>query len=244
MGRVDEHIMDDLLTASLKAVIRRYPAVVEHLSGRARWIAFARDGEYKTYDYFLATVQRLVKDVYKGNMGGEFIDIMANLIQGQITQAYQIAWQTEGGDGVMPDYLKSAAEDDILRQYDYVDQFYRDIADARIDQTPIDPLLARAALWANRYNESYSRAVGLILAQMGGRLAWKLGETEEHCDSCFALNGIVAFATEWEELDVHPQGAPNGKLQCGGWKCDCSLSPTDKRRSPKAYTTIMDIVSR
>jgi hypothetical protein len=218
--------------------------VVEHLVGKARWIAFARDGEYKTYDYFLTNVQRLVRDVYFNRIGGEFIDIMANLLQGQITQAYQIAWQTEGGDGVMPDYLSSAAEDDILKQYDYVDQYYRDIVDARVDQTPIDPLLARAELWANRYNESYNRAVGLIMAEMGERLVWELGATEEHCPTCAALNGIVAFASEWETLDVHPQNAPNGKLTCGGWKCDCKQTPTDKRRSPDAFTTIMNIVTQ
>lgn len=35
--------MDDLLLASLKAVIRRYPDITQHLSGRARGIVKARD---------------------------------------------------------------------------------------------------------------------------------------------------------------------------------------------------------
>lgn len=236
--------MDDLVIQSVKAIARRYPAVVPHLSGRALWLALAstRGGEYKTYDYFLQQVERLVRDVYNGLIGGQFIDIMANLLQGQINQAYSIAWQNEGGDGMLPDYLAAAAEQDILYQYDFVDQYYRDIVDARVDGTPIDPLLARAALWANRYNESYNRAVELITRETGGRLVWRLGATEEHCTTCAALNGIVAFAREWQELDVHPQNAPNALLECGGWRCDCTLEQTDKRRSPNAYTSILNAV--
>jgi hypothetical protein len=32
-------------------------------------------------------------------------------------------------------------------------------------------------------------------------------------------------------------------LTCGGWQCDCTLEPTDKRRSPDAIGTLMDIAT-
>jgi hypothetical protein len=241
--------MNQLLTDSIKSIIRRIPAVIPYLTGRARWIAFAHGGEYKTYEFFLGTVQRLVRDVYGGFLGGEFIDIMANLIQGQINQAYQTAWNEEGAGGVLPEYLETAAQNDILYQYNFVDQFYRDIVDARIDGTSIQPLLSRAELWANRYNESYNNAVVLITMEMGGNLEWVEGPTSEPCSICPQLNGIVARALEWDSLGVKPQNAPNPILAterggCGGWNCLCELRPTDKRRSPKAYETIMNIVGR
>lgn len=234
--------MNRLFLSSIKAVINQYPAVIPQLKGRARWVAFARDGEYKSAEYFLATIQRLVKDVYFGNMGGEFIDIMASLIQGQINQAYLKAWQEEGDGTAFPDYLASAAEADILHQYDYVDQYYRDIVDARVDQTPIDPLLSRASLWANRYNESYDNAVHLITLENGGKEEWVLGATEAHCPTCAGLNGIVAYASEWDELGVRPQNGPNPLLVCGGWNCDCERRPTDKRRSPNARASIENVI--
>lgn len=264
----------NLLLSTLRTVIKAYPAVVPHLTGRARWVAFAiaRPAETfennfytdvrhwksrvagelmlagvseKTYDYFLQTVERLVQSVYRGDLGGEFIDVMASLIQGQLTQAYTQAWSDEGEGGDLPSYLSTSLEDMILNQYDFVDQYFRDIVTARLDETPIDPLLARAALWANRYNEAYNEALLLIRAEMGENLEWVYGDDiQEHCPECEALNGIVARASEWQSLNVHPQGAPNDKISCGGWRCGCTLLPTDKRRSPKAFDTIMNITSK
>lgn len=229
--------MTDLSASLIRTLAARLPAVVPHLRGRARWIALAQGGEYKTYDYFLKELERMVSNVYGGNLGGEFIDIMASLIQGQLTQAFTQAWADEGGEGELPEYLTEPLTSMILGQYVHVDQFYRDIVDARVDQTPIGPLLARAGAWANRWNEAYNYAVRLITAQTGGKMQWVLG-IAEHCDTCLALNGIVAFATEWEISGFQPQGS---MLQCKGYNCKCSLIPTNARRSPKALDRLMRI---
>lgn len=252
----------NILLSTLRTVIKAYPAVVPHLKGRARWVEktdaaphviaiHLHDGsvymtQYKTYEYFLNNLERLVTSVYEGNLGGNFVDVLANLISGQLTQAYTQAWSDEGEEGgELPSYLSTSLEDMILGQYDFVDQYYRDIVDARLDETPIDPLLARAALWANRWNEAYNEALLLIRADMGENLEWVYGDDiQEHCPECEALNGIVARASEWQSLNVHPQGAPNDKISCGGWRCGCTLLPTDKRRSPKAFDTIMNITSK
>lgn len=199
---------------------------------------------YKTYDYYLQQLERLIRSVYNNDLGGDFIDVMANLISGQLNQAFEQAWKDEDGEGEIPAYLTNAAEEMILEQYDFVDQLYRDIVDAKVDETSIDPLLARAPLWANRWTEAYNRAVALITAENGGNLEWVYDPEKEHCTTCAALHGIVARASEWEELGVHPQGAPNDLLECQGWHCGCGLNPTDKRRSPKAYATIMNIVGK
>lgn len=198
----------------------------------------------KTYAFFLRTMERLIRSVYDGNLGGEFIEIAKNLIDGQISQAYTQAWNDEGTGGALPAYLSDAAAAMIADQQQYVDGLYRDIVDARVDETALAPLLARAALWANRWNEAYDHGVHLITLNNGGKEIWVLGATEEHCPTCSALNGIVAYAREWEELGVAPQNAPNDKLECGGWRCDCRREPTDKRRSPKAFETILNIVTR
>lgn len=226
----------------IRQVVKQYPDVIPYLNNRARWILATPD--IKTYDYFLSELSRMIRNVYNGNMGGDFIDIMANLISGQLTQAYTQAWKDEEGEGELPDYLAQSLEAQILNQYDYVDGLYRDIVDARVDQTSLDALLARAPLWAERWNEAYNTAVLLITSENGGNLIWELGATEQHCPTCAGLNGIVARASEWEALNVKPQNAPNDLLECGGWRCDCSLTPTDKRRSPKAFDSIANIVSK
>lgn len=225
----------------LSAIIRAVPSVIPYLSP-ATWQALK--AAMKTYDYFLSVLERLIETVYNGTLGGEFIGILEDLILGQISQAYESAWTDEGNELPVPDYLRDASQAAVRDQQSYVDGFYREIIDARVDGTPINPLLARASLWANRYNESYNDALLLIGSKEGGNLVWRLGATEKHCSSCSSLNGIVARASEWESLDVHPQGAPNGLLECGGWKCDCSLESTTQRRSPKAYESILNAVSR
>lgn len=220
-----------------REAVRVLPEIRQHLSARARWMLYSPT-EYKTYDYMLSVITGLVRGVYSGAVGGQFIDTMANVISGQLTQAYRQAWEDEGmTEYFAPEYLATSLETMILNQYDYVDQFYRDIVDARVDATSIDPLLIRASMWANRWNEAYNEAVRLITVENGGKLIWEYGEAE-HCETCRSLNGIVAFAKEWDTLGVKPQNAPNNQLECGGWNCQCALVQTDKRRSPGAYGRI------
>jgi hypothetical protein len=239
--------MTNLLPSTVRAIVARFPQVLPHLSGKARWIA-AKPAEYKTVDYFLQQVERMVTHVYNNQLGGEFIDLMANLISGQLTQAFRQAWADEGFDGDLPPYLSGALEEMILNQYTHVDQFFRDIIDARLEGTSIQPLLVRASMWANQYNAAYQQALELVRMENGGNLVWRKGKTENGCSTCDALNGIVMSAREWQELNVHPRGYPNPVLECQGGgpanNCDCSLEPTEKRRSPKAYESILNIVSR
>jgi hypothetical protein len=100
---------------------------------------------------------------------------------------------------------------------------------------------SRIDLWVNRYTD----VIGRARVYFGGktRLKWTLGKTEEHCETCAALNGIVAFASEWELAGIKPQSPPNEMLACGGWNCDCSLEVTDQRRSPNALDTLMNIAT-
>ena len=70
----------------------------------------------KTREFYLSTLVRLVRSVYQGYIGGEFIDIMVNLVQGQINQAYGQAWIDEGDGSTMPEYLTGAATAFILQQ--------------------------------------------------------------------------------------------------------------------------------
>lgn len=220
-------------------IVNRVPSVIPYLSGRAAVIYWTDGSETKSVEYFLRTLIGLIRAVYNNLLGGEFIDIMANLIQGQLTQAFQQAIDESGVDWI-PE-LQGEIQVLILSEYNYVDQFFRDIVDARIDKTPIEPLLLRAQLWANRWNEAYNRAKQIIAMHYGQNMIWIFGDTD-HCTTCEQLDGIVAGALEWEALGVRPQSPPNGRLQCGGWKCKCSLVITTQRRSPRAFETIMNIV--
>jgi hypothetical protein len=219
----------------LRNAAKLAPTVRPLLSNKARFMLYTPEA-YKTYDYMQKVIEGLVSGVYNNLVGGQFVDSMANLISGQLTQAYQQAYIDEGFTSfTLPDYLASSLETMILNQYDFVDAFFRDIVDARIDGTPIDPLLARAQLWAGQYDTAYQNAVALITKEMGGNLIWQEGDTIEKCYQCVSFDGIVARASEWAALGIAPKNFPNDKLDCKGGHCDCTLTPTTKRRSPNAY---------
>lgn len=257
----------------IKTLAAKFPTLIPHLDGRARWIfcAFLKvpkvptkiypeskllsgadyiynvEWGYKTVEYFDRELSRMVNNVYDGNLSRqEFIDIMANLISGQLYQAFAQAWADEGNEDEIPDYLNSAYEAMVLNQYDYVDGFAEEVSVAGVDQTPIEPLLARVSQWAGQWETAYREAVLLINTKNGEKLEWVKGQTEKGCGTCDRLNGIVAWASEWAELGVHPRGYPNKKLECEGGgpanNCDCDLVPTDKRRSPGAYGRIEEAI--
>ena len=197
---------------------------------------------YKSYDFFLTNVQRLVASVYKSNLGGDFMPIMDHLIDGQLTDAYQSALNESGlSPDEVTESMKEQLQGFIEEQQGYVEGFYKDIIDAQVDGHPsLDSLLTRAQSWANRWNEVYHAALTEITAEMGGKLIWKEGDTKDKCNTCVSLDGIVAFATEWQQAGFQPQG---DMLDCHGDHCRCSLTPTSARRSPNALTRLLDIAT-
>jgi len=236
----------------IRDALKFTPQILPFLSGKARsfYYASVKFYAYKSYDDMLSKIQSLVKNTYRGNVSTvDFTDRMSSIIGGQLRNAYNTAWIDEGMNAdntsaALPDYLEEPLLQAIADQTDssFAYQYFKDIMAARSDGSPIDPLLSRAELWANQWNTAYENATSLITLQNGGREMWVLGETEQHCPECNALNGIVAFASEWDELGVYPKNPPNDNLTCGGWRCDCSRVATDKKRSRNAYNRIKAIV--
>ena len=196
----------------------------------------------KTVAYYVRALRRAVLNFYRGEMDAfEFIDDMVGLIEGQFTRAWNEGAREAGTEPKdMTDEDKLILIDRMEQEQQFILGFASDIETARMEQTPITPLYNRVELWANRYNEVRNEA---IIHFRKGKLEWKLGQTEEHCTTCAALNGIVALAEEWEQSGIRPQNAPNEILECGGWQCDCSLDPTDKRKTNNALNRLLDIAA-
>lgn len=195
----------------------------------------------KTVAYYVRALRRAVLNFFRQDMDAfEFIDEMVRLIEGQFTRAWNEGAKKAGFDPKdQTDEDLQILQDRIEQEQEFVLGFASDIESTRIEQKPITPLYNRVELWANRYNEVKNEA----LIHFGNRqkLEWQLGKTEEHCTTCLALNGMVAWANEWEQSGVRPQNAPNPVLECGGWNCDCQLVLTDKRKTSNALEKLMDI---
>jgi hypothetical protein len=87
----------------------------------------------------------------------------------------------------------------------------------------LTPLLQRAELWVNRYNNAVNQSKTLACADQKGQ--WFLGPTEQHCISCAGFNRRVYRFSTWAANDALPQGRC---LSCNGFRCQCEIRPTDK----------------
>jgi hypothetical protein len=197
----------------------------------------------KSLPFFQRTITRLVKTLYDGYIGGEFVTIMKSLISGQMRKAYQEAWAEDGNEGPLPEYLAQAAQQLSDEQANYVQGYYQDIVDAKQQQSGAGQLEYRAQLWANRYTQARNDASHLIELENGGKEEWIEGDTVDKCDTCLSLNGIVAYAKEWEIAGFHPQHGPNPMLDCQGYNCQCRRQRTNKRRTPKALDRLLNIAA-
>lgn len=197
-------------------------------------------GSLKTYEYYQRVLWRDVREFYTGEVERGFVeDDMIRLIDEQLTRAWNEGAREVGVEPAdMTDEDLAVVEDIKNGELEHITGFLDAVEQARQDGTGYEQFRSRVDLWANRYNDVVNQAK----VYFGGKtkLVWVYGDTE-HCDTCAACNGIVAWAQEWEQSGLHPQSPPNGALECGGWKCQCTLEPTDRRRSANALERLMDI---
>lgn len=172
-----------------------------------------------------------------------FIDLMAAEVDNQLRRGWR-----EGAEemGVLPEDF---TEDDnviidsmVVNEQNYLDGIAGDIEaflaeGEHTDEEFSSTFRHRAGLWARGYQTAADQAK----LHFGNKekLEWVLGSSEESCETCLGLNGIVAWAREWDEAGVMPGGS---MLACGGWQCHCRLERTDKRRTAGASGKIMDIM--
>jgi hypothetical protein len=119
------------------------------------------------------------------------------------------------------------------------------IAQTVLSVKPVESALpairARLDMWANRWLDVKNQAIHAT-AEPFAKEIWIKGDTE-HCPTCNALNGLVAYVTEWDQAGFHPQNPPNKMLLCKGYKCGCRRVGTTARRSPNVLTRLLDIAA-
>ncbi len=177
---------------------------------------------------FRAAIRSAVRGLWTGDLSdSQFDEIMRTAIEREFWKAFE-----EGIDSCgytlldLEDDEKQIVKDEIANNEQYIDQFSFDIQTEQLYGGSLEKMFSRAEMWIVRYKEIV--AIGRVTVCGDTKLEWRLGETEEHCESCEKLDGIVKRASFWDEHDVHPQGAENEKLMCGGWRCACTLEPTSK----------------
>lgn len=181
----------------------------------------------KTVAYYERALNAAVLDLYRGGDAGDFIDKAIYLIEEQFGRAWREGARDVGFDPAKIsegelEFLQSRMD----REKEYILDFAQAIENAREAGDPVKPLQERVPLWANRYEEVRDTARAHYGIQTGARLVWRVGPTE-HCDTCLALDGVVATADDWEEARGRGIYPKSPDLDCHGYNCQCSLDPTD-----------------
>ena len=189
----------------------------------------------KTQDSYLRHMWQDAREYFTGDQDAfQFIDSFVAEIDNQLTRAWNEGAREAGVDPrEMDDPDLVILQDKIENEREYILGLAGDIDQARADGlTPAEfkqRFYSRVEMWANRYKETVNDAK-LYFGSLE-KYEWQLGATEQHCATCYRLNGVVATGEEWDESGLRPQNPPNERLECGGWKCDCSLVPTKRRRT-------------
>jgi hypothetical protein len=197
------------------------------LSDRNKLVVKAVDARQRDY---ARGVRSLVYSLWRGyTEQNAFIHTMVYAIERNI----MLAW-AEGAKacGISEEELTleeiSARKNLINSQYPYLIDFADAIIQGSRDNNgKLTPLYRRAEMWVNRFNEARNQAKQMACGDK--KLMWVMNPLKEHCTDCLMLNGKVYRASVWKKYDLRPQMR---KLECHGYKCGCSFTPTDDPATP------------
>jgi len=181
----------------------------------------------KTAGYYERTFERVSLSYYDDETEeNEAIAILLMLLASQIRRAYIEGLREAGHDpnhmtGAMYAEIDAAIASESAHVYGLID----DIKKAKEAGEPFAPFTSRIETWANRFKDLVNRGILAGAVFLSLNVVWNVGPTE-HCVTCVALDQTVATALQWQLSGYRPQHPPNTLLDCGGWRCQCSLSPT------------------
>ena len=212
-------------TADFLAKVTKFP-------DQDAWLTHA----LKTINYYRRVMWKAVLKYFNQEIGDtEFLDVMIRLIEGQMRRAWNEGMRAVGLDPAieMKPVWEQMIQEAIQSEFNYVLKLANDIQRTRGLGLNVNKFRSRVELWVNRYTDIVNRAKVECGKEKKQKLKWKFGDTI-HCPACLQLNGIVAYAKEWDNLDVRPQSPPNWALSsrpegCIGWRCQCEFIPTNDR---------------
>jgi hypothetical protein len=154
---------------------------------------------------------------------GSILGDMRRLVKDAVADAY-IEGLAEGG--IPADEM---SDDDALMivelsqaQLDHVTDFVRAIREAKDDKAAQrDILNSRVPMWAASIESA--GAQGLASAKANAMGTWKLGKTEEHCETCQKLNGQRHRMKWFTSKGYIPRQPGSETLACHGFNCDCQV---------------------
>jgi len=171
-----------------------------------------------------------VRGLWRDDLSQEvFIGDVSSLMETRLRQAW---FEGAAECAIYPDEITPSEQlklaTAIQEQLAFISGFAADIvANSKDRGGKLTPLMTRVdQLWVNRYFQFKNE--GQATACSDVKMMWVLGLTEEHCPECIQLHGRVKRGSYWISRGILPRVPGNNYTTCRGYKCWCSLVPTEE----------------
>jgi hypothetical protein len=179
----------------------------------------------KNIQGYRLNIRASVRSLWNGNFDYyQFIDNMSLAIERGFTQSW---YEGAALFGIKPNELtddeRNALRAEVAKERRFITPLAQAIvANSKINGGKLEPLFARAELWVSAYNRV--RVLASSYAGRDRKMLWARGRTKISCQDCIRYTGKVHRMSVWRKYGALPQSY---QLTCRGYKCQCSLSPTD-----------------
>ena len=133
-------------------------------------------------------------------------------------------WTDAGASGPITDALQDWVNRRVDAEIGYIADMFTDLREMRATGD-LDALANFIQARAQGYTASLEGVYleGKAYAYRDRPGEWRLGATEQHCDTCQDLNGKTHPLSWYIENNYIPRQAGSQTLDCHGYHCDCGV---------------------
>ena len=207
---------------TFRAIIKRYPDVIPHLSDTARLLAGLKIGGYEGIrNEYWATVYDavqgyLIEDRPVTAFRNHFLEAMSTAF----TDAAYLGYEETSGETRPDDDTLSWLADRIAQEKQYIIDVFDRLKAEWEEIDPIQEAFARADGYAKGLDGVYNEAK--LRGMKNQMVLWELGQTEKHCDTCSRLSGKRHRLSWLIENNYIPRKSDAG-MDCHGYNCECRI---------------------
>lgn len=138
---------------------------------------------------------------------------------------FDLGYEDKGGDLPIDDDALGWLNARIEQELSYISMLFEQIKELRKDEdvNPLEWVSMKADSYVAACREAYN--AGKMFADKLQMLTWVYGDAD-HCATCEKLNGQRHRASWFLSRNYIPR-KPGASLDCGGYRCKCSLIDKD-----------------
>lgn len=214
------------LLLSLRRAADLVPAVKEHLRPESLAVLKAASDMATINSVYHDAITSALLDYFNGGNLVSNRNAFKRACTNAFTDAFLLGYQDGRGGRVLSDTENAWLDARINTEFGYIESLFVSAKEIKADGE------ADYFAWATARADGYTSTLaslytsGGLFAKKNQMMTWRLGQTEEHCDTCLELDGQSHRASWYISHDYIPR-KPGAGMDCHGYNCDCRLIDKD-----------------